>query len=391
MKTPRSISPQGGGQANRLCDCILISRLLLEAICVVGLMAIGVNAQSSPSKTALPSAPSSPASSAANGLPPRPGPVCCGYNFPRALDAEIADSDVHRILYQDDRIMFMEVNNPPALDVHMHGHPYASVFAHDSTTGAKAGPQPAYASGPTRLDPNSPYNNMGSSDAPAPEGMQWPTCTDSAPQAPHRPYNANVAPNHFYRLEFLRLDGEDLQTRWKEWYPEMTQPEKPVKDLVPGTALGPNFSEQWPYPIVYDSIQAAPNNYKLLFEDAKMRLLEVTIRPGETTPMHGSPYPSVLAFNVINNASDMSDKKLNPASPLNGQGSGRAGPPTVYNLKVPTCMTTAPRAPHAIHNGGTAPLHYYQIEYKRIDGDGLTDNWRKWYPWMQYMQFMRWR
>ena len=365
--------------------------LLAGVICAAGALWVGVLAQAPPG-TELPSAASSApaASPAASSLPPRPAASCCGYNFPRALDAEIADSDVHKVLYQDDHVMFMEVNNPPALDVHMHGHPYASVFAHDSTTGAKAAsPQPAYAAGPTRLDPSSPYNNMGSSDSPPPAGMRWPTCTDSAPQAPHRPYNANLAPNHFYRLEFLRLDGEDIQTHWREWYPEMTQPEKLVKDLVPGKALGPNFSEQWPYPIVYDSIQAAPNNYKLLFEDGKMRLLEVTIRPGETTPMHGSPYPAVLAFNAINNPAGITDKSLDPASPLNGQGSGKAGPPKVYNLKVPTCMTTASRAPHAIHNGGTAPLHYYQIEYKRIDGDGLTENWRKWYPWMQYMQFMR--
>jgi hypothetical protein len=35
------------------------------------------------------------------------------------------------------------------------------------------------------------------------------------------------------------------------------------------------------------------------------------------------------------------------------------------------------------------PLHYYQVDYKRIDGDGLTANWKKWYPWMVYMPFMR--
>ena len=33
--------------------------------------------------------------------------------------------------------MFLEVTNPPLLDVHMHGHPFTSVFAHDSDTGAK--------------------------------------------------------------------------------------------------------------------------------------------------------------------------------------------------------------------------------------------------------------
>ena len=80
---------------------------------------------------------------------------------------------------------------------------------------------------------------------------------------------------------------------------------------------------------------------------------------------------------------------MDPTSPLNGQGRAGQGARQVRNLKAPTCMTMAPRAPHAIHNGGTVPLHYYQIEYKRIDGDGLIAHWKEWYPCMQYMQYMR--
>jgi hypothetical protein len=40
---------------------------------------------------------------------------------------------------------------------------------------------------------------------------------------------------------------------------------------TPGTAGGAKLSEKWPYPIAYDEIQAAPSNYKLLFEDQKLR------------------------------------------------------------------------------------------------------------------------
>jgi len=366
--------------------------ILLGVLALLCAAWVAVRAQSSTSASLkLPSSASSSTSSSRENAPPRPAPPCCGYPFPRSTDAEIADGDVHRVLYEDPHVMFLEVSNPPLLDVHMHGHPYASVFAHDSSTGGHnpaAPPTPA-GGNDSKLDSNSPWNDMGSGNGPAPAGLKYPTCTDSAPQAPHRPFNTNLAPNHFYRLEFLRLDGEDIDKNWKEWYPETTQAERPVKDLTPGPALGPNFSEQWPYPIVYDSIQAAPNNYKLLYEDGKMRLLEVNIRPGETTPMHGSPYPSVMAFNSITDPTKITDTKLDANSPLNGQGAGQGRAPSVDNLKVPTCMTMAPRAPHKIHNGGTALLHYYQIEYKRIDGDGLAANWRKWYPYMQYMQFMR--
>jgi hypothetical protein len=360
------------------------SIVLIVIVCALGVVMAAVFAQ----------APSPIPAATKKNIPPRPAPAFNGYPFPRSTDAEIADGAAHIVHYEDKNVMFLEVANPPLYDIHMHGHPYASVFTHDSNTGAKnpdAPPAPTTPGGYNSVeDPTSPFNNMGQNDSGPPAGAEWPTCQTAAPQAPHRPYNVNVAPNHFYRIEFLRLDGEDIQKNWKQWYPEMTAPVKPVKDLVPGPALGPKFSDKWPYPIAYDSINAAPNNYKLLYENDKMRLIEVTIRPGETTPMHGSPYPAALAFNAISGDPKLvTDKFLDPSSPLNGQGAAQAGPPKVYNMKVPTCLSTQSRAPHAIHNGGSAPLHYYQMEYKRIDGDGLTAHWREWYPWMQYMQFAR--
>ena len=45
-------------------------------------------------------------------------------------------------------------------------------------------------------------------------------------------------------------------------------------------------------------------------------------------------------------------------------------------------MTTVPRAPHAIHNNLTVPIHFYRVEFKQIDGRGLADHWRERYPYM---------
>src|SRR5579859_6843354 len=121
--------------------------------------------------------------------------------------------------------------------------------------------------------------------------------------------------------------GQTFKPIGKNGIRSLHSPEQPAKNLVPAPPLGPKLSDQWPYPIAYDSIQAAPENYKLLFEDGKMRLLEVKIRPGETTPMHGTPYPAVVAFNAISgNPADVADKPLDPSSPLNGQGAGNAPP-----------------------------------------------------------------
>jgi len=195
-------------------------------------------------------------------------------------------------------------------------------------------------------------------------------------------------PVHFYRIEFRRLDGDDFRTHWKDWYPWMREPGKPVPVQQPG--LGPKLSEGWPYPLDYDSEVAAPNNYRVLYEDGHVRLVEVAVRPGETTPMHGNPYASVLAFNAVGpDKQDIVNTMLDPKASLSGQGAGHGPAPTVFNMKEPTCETLAPQAPHTIRNNSQIPLHYYRIEFKRVDGDDFPTHWREWYPWMKYMQNMR--
>jgi hypothetical protein len=116
----------------------------------------------------------------------------------------------------------------------------------------------------------------------------------------------------------------------------------------------------------------------------------VTVRPGETTPAHGDPYASVLAFNTVAvDAREIVDTKLDPKSPLNGHRVGEGPPPSVFNMSAPTCTTVPPQAPHTIRNNNPIPLHYYRIEFKRVDGDDFPSHWREWYPWMKYMQNMR--
>jgi hypothetical protein len=280
-----------------------------------------------------------------------------GYSYPASYDAEIADPDVHRVLYEDDDVMFLEVANPPGLDVKMHGHPYPSVFARDAGAGATTA---GVAMKDVLLDEKGPFNGEGWGQGPAPKGLQFPRCTTSPPQGPHKPINKSDVPVHFYRIEFRRLDGEEIAARWKDWYPWMRQPARPARHTAE-----------------MDSIAAAPDNYHLLYEDGHVRLLEVGIRPGETTPRHVHPYAAVLAFNAATPVSDA------------GEGAGRAPPPAVLEMKLPLCATSAQQAAHAIHNGGTAPAHYYRIEFKRVDGEAYRTNWRRWYPWMQYMQYMR--
>ena len=52
-------------------------------------------------------------------------------------------------------------------------------------------------------------------------------------------------------------------------------------------------------------------------------------------------------------------------------------------------MTTAPWVPYKVQNASNAPLHYYCIEYKRIDGEDFKTQWQQWYPWAMYIRYMR--
>lgn len=308
-----------------------------------------------------------------------------GYPYSAAYDAEVADPDVHRVLFENENIMFLEVANPPELDVRMHGHPYPSVFARDTGSGQGTAGVPVEE---THLDPTSPFVGKGWGQGPPPSGLQFPRCTTAPPEAPHKPINHGTVPVHFYRIEFRRLDAEDFRAHWKDWYPWMLNLGTPK--LQPGILPEPKLSEAWPYARQYDSVLAAPNNYRLLYEDGHVRLLEVAIRPGETTPTHGNPYASVLAFNTVAvDGGEIVDTKLDAKSPLNGIEAGQGPAPSVFNMSVPTCTTNAPQAPHTIQNLSSIPLHYYRIEFKRVDGDDFPSHWREWYPWMQYMKNMR--
>ena len=139
-----------------------------------------------------------------------------------------------------------------------------------------------------------------------------------------------------------------------------------------------------------DAVFAAPNNYRLLYEDGHVRLIEVTVRPGETTPAHVNPYASVLAFKTVAvDEQEIVDTKLDAKSPLSRQKAGQGPAPSVFNMRVPTCTTVPPQVLHSIGNNSPIPLHYYRIEFKRVDGDAFQSHWREWYPWMKYMKNMR--
>ncbi|WP_206239624.1 hypothetical protein [Novosphingobium terrae] len=174
-----------------------------------------------------------------------------------------------------------------------------------------------------------PAHNMKAVVTPPPDGLAYPFCRAASPQNPHHESNLDSYPHHFLRLEFLPGDGADLRKRW------------------PGSGT------------------------RQLFEDDHIRLIEVLIRPGEVRRAPASPYPAVLAFDS--------------ATPLPQTRGSHASAP-LPGFEHLGCAATAPTGPEVTHNTGKAPIHYYRIEFKRIDGDGLKTHWREWYPWMAQLK-----
>jgi len=127
-----------------------------------------------------------------------------------------------------------------------------------------------------------------------------------------------------------------------------------------------------------DSVNAAPKNHKLLFENDHVRLLEVTVQPGETENMHGHKYPSVFMMDapqprIVNRNLDDNDA-LQPDA---GRPGSKPPPPPRNDgeaVAYPTCraMTTF-QSPHQVTNVDTFPQHFYRMEFKKIDGDAVRE------------------
>ncbi len=57
------------------------------------------------------------------------------------------------------------------------------------------------------------------------------------------------------------------------------------------TAYGQDKSS---FPDGFDAVQAAPKSHKVIFENAFVRVLEVSVSPNTTVPMHHHRWPSLM-------------------------------------------------------------------------------------------------
>lgn len=112
--------------------------------------------------------------------------------------------------------------------------------------------------------------------------------------------------------------------------------------------------ETWPWPDTLDALIAAPEHHRLLFENERVRLLEVRIPPGAFVPVHTHRWPSVI---YVAAQSDFLRR--------DGQGSlvfdsRTAGPPPDH----PVAQWTSPLPPHSVENVGQREILLIVTELK---------------------------
>ena len=113
-----------------------------------------------------------------------------------------------------------------------------------------------------------------------------------------------------------------------------------------------NESALWPKSL--DAMAAAPDHHSVLLENDVVRVLDTRLAPGERTPVHTHPWPSVLYVmswsdfvRYDSNGNVLLDSRTFTSKPEAG-----------------TTLWSAPLGPHSAKNVGEQDLHVIAIELK---------------------------
>ncbi|MDO7171245.1 hypothetical protein [Mariniflexile sp. AS56] len=109
------------------------------------------------------------------------------------------------------------------------------------------------------------------------------------------------------------------------------------------------------WPQDQDAVVSAPNNHKILLENDKVRVLEVTLAPNELEPVHHHQWPSVL---YIMEAGDFIDRDADGHVIMDSR---KIPEPLVF----PLTMYKNPEAPHSVENlSNTKTIRLIRVEMK---------------------------
>jgi predicted metal-dependent enzyme (double-stranded beta helix superfamily) len=112
--------------------------------------------------------------------------------------------------------------------------------------------------------------------------------------------------------------------------------------------------QAWPWPDSLDALVAAPDFHHLLFENERVRVLDVRIGPGQRVPIHTHRWASVLT--TLSSGQfirrDAEGKVLTDT---------RQMPPPA---PAPATVWSGPMSPHSVENVGETELRVISVELK---------------------------
>jgi hypothetical protein len=111
-----------------------------------------------------------------------------------------------------------------------------------------------------------------------------------------------------------------------------------------------------PWPDSLDALVAAGEYHRLLFENERVRVLEVRIGPGQRVPVHTHRWPSAV---YIVSTSDFVRRDREGKILFDSRGA--SSPPT-----TPTVQWTDPLAPHSVDNVGPSEILLITTELKEL-------------------------
>jgi len=122
----------------------------------------------------------------------------------------------------------------------------------------------------------------------------------------------------------------------------------------PNTSEHTATTERWLWPDTLDALSAAPENHRLVYENERVRVLEVRIGPGEIVPLHTHRWPGVLYLQGWSKhvRRDEAGKVI-----FDSRDAGSAP-------KIPSVVWCEPLPPHSVENVGAAELLVLSIELK---------------------------
>jgi hypothetical protein len=110
-----------------------------------------------------------------------------------------------------------------------------------------------------------------------------------------------------------------------------------------------------PWPERLDAVVAAPRNHRVVLENEYVRVLDVTVAPGEREPLHAHCRPSVMYLMQEGAYKDYGAE---------GQliEDVKVAPPA---SRFPMTLWLEPQAPHAVHNVDARATRLLRVELKR--------------------------